>query len=323
MTHALTLAPQNTLSTAHPDIAGLVADWHAALTLLVSANDLSATSKATYINGMKRFTAWAAVANAAISDDTLREWKAALVADGYKPGSINTWLAGVRAFFAWAVGARRLAYNPAQGVKGAKRKGTSSKHKREALTDAEVLRVLASEDRHTTTGKRNTALIYLMAYTGARTVEIHRADLGDLKTDSGRLVLAVQGKGQTESDEVIVIAHPEAEAALYDWLAVRGDAPGPLFVGVGNRHHGRLSLRAIRGIVKDAYARAGVRGANKTTHSLRHTAITNAIRHGAPLQKAQAMARHANVATTMIYFHETDRVENPAEGFIQYTKDTK
>mgnify|MGYP001594548589 CR=1 FL=1 len=55
-----------------------------------------------------------------------------------------------------------------------------------------------------------------------------------------------------------------------------------------------------------------------TPHSLRHTAITKAVKRGAPVQKGQAMARHANISTTMIYYHETDRVENPAEEYIQY-----
>jgi len=97
-------------------------------------------------------------------------------------------------------------------------------------------------------------------------------------------------------------------------------ASGALFTSLSNRGRDeRLSLRAIRGIVKAAYKAAGVVGKNKTTHSLRHTAITTAVKRGAPVQKVQAMARHANISTTMIYYHETDRVENPAEEFIQYT----
>ncbi len=74
----------------------------------------------------------------------------------------------------------------------------------------------------------------------------------------------------------------------------------------------------MRQIVKHYYKLAGVRGERKTTHSLRHTAISSAVRHGAPVQKVRAMARHANIETTMIYYHEIDRIENPAEAFISY-----
>ena len=300
------------------DIRALVGDWHASLDLQVSAGELAETSAATYKRGMAQFLEWAE-RRETMTDETIREWKATLLADKYKPGAINTWLAGVRAFFAWAVGARRLLHNPAAAVKGAKRTGTSQAHKRSALTDAEVLRVLAAPDRETVQGKRDAAILYLMAYTAARQVEVHRADLTDLRTEAGRLVLAVTGKGRSEADELIVIAHPDAEATIHDWQSARGNEAGPLFVSLSNRaRNERLSLRAIRGIVKAAYKDAGVVGQNKTTHSLRHTAITTAVKRGAPIQKVQAMARHANISTTMIYYHETDRVENPAEEFIAY-----
>ena len=316
MTHPLTVAKPQAL-TPSADVNALVGEWRAALGRQVAAGELSETTRATYERGAGKFIAWAEAEGGPVNDDTIRAWKAALLAKGSKPGAVNTWLAGVRAFFAWAVGARRLAYNPAAAIKGAKRNGTSQKHKRAALTDAEVLRVLAAPDRETAEGKRNAAILYLMAYTAARSVELHRADLADLHTVGERLTLAVRGKGRAEADEVIVIT-AEAEAALRDWLAVRGDEAGPLFCGLGNRSRGRLSLRALRGIVKATFKAAGVVGKNKTTHSLRHTAITNAVKHGAPVQKAQSMARHANISTTMIYYHETDRVENPAEDYIHY-----
>ncbi|MBM4425359.1 MAG: hypothetical protein FJ030_18605 [Chloroflexi bacterium] len=146
---------------------------------------------------MARFLAWAE-RRGTVGDETIRQWKADLIAEGHKPGAINTWLAGVRAFFAWAVGARRLLHNPAAAVKGAKRTGTSKAHKRSALTDAEVLRVLAVPDRETPQGKRDAAMLYLMAYTGARQVELQRADITDLRTETGRMVLAVREKGREE-----------------------------------------------------------------------------------------------------------------------------
>jgi site-specific recombinase XerD len=304
--------------TEDEDVRELITEWHNALTFQVNAGELAQTTANTYRIGMGKFIAWVD-GRKSITDETIREWKADMIAKRFKAGAINTWLAGVRAFFAWAVGARRLLHNPAQDVKGAQRKGTSRKHKREVLTDKEILRVLAAPDVETMQGKRDAAILHLMAYTAARSVEIHRADLSDLRTEGGRMVLYVQGKGRTESDEVIVIANPDAEAAMHDWLGARGNKAGALFMSLSNRDMGeRLSLRAIRGIVKDTYKAAGVVGANKTTHSLRYTAITNAIKHGAPVQKAQAMARHANISTTMIYYHETDRVENPAEEFIKY-----
>jgi len=319
-TTSLTLARPQALAE-RADIRDLLSAWHAALDLRVSSGEMSDATRATYRAGMDRFVAWLDAHGAAeVSADTLREWLAGLRRKSFKPGAINTWLAGVRAFFAWGVGMYHLPYNPCEGVRGAQRIGTSRKHKRAALTDAEVRRVLAlpSDDD---AGQRDKSILAAMLYTAARTIELHRAELSDLRTEAGRLVLDVQGKGRGESDDVIVFAHPDAESAMHDWLAARGDKSGALFVSLSRRSSGaRLSLRAMRGIVKGYLRAAGVRGEGKTTHSLRHTAITSAVKHGAPVQKAQAMARHANISTTMIYYHETDRVENPAEAFIDYSK---
>ena len=172
-------------------------------------------------------------------------------------------------------------------------------------------------DTGTAQGKRDNAILSIMLYTAARGVELHRADLADLQTQGGRLVLFVQGKGHGEKDDFVVIAH--AESALRDWLGVRGNKQGPLFCSLSNRSAGeRLSLQAYRAMIKDYMRLAGVQG-NKSTHSLRHTAITKAISEGVPLHKvSKGLARHASMDTTMIYFHELDRLTDPAEDHINY-----
>jgi integrase/recombinase XerC len=314
-TTALTIAPLRAVES-QADLHELLTDWYAALDLRVRDGELSAASRRTYEEGAQRFMNWC-IGYATITDDVIREWLADMRGAGFKPATLNTWLAGLRAFFTWSVAAHRLPYNPADGIKGARRLD-SRKHKREALTSAEIRRVLAMPD-DSNVGKRDRAILHLMAYTGARTIEVHRANLEDLRTEGNRLVLNVQGKGREETDEVIVVTHPQAEAAIHDWLSVRGSKPGPLFTSLSPRSRGgRLALSTLRGLVKSYYKAAGVRGEHKSTHSLRHTAITNAIQHNAPIQKVRAMARHRSIDTTMIYVHETDRVTNPAEQFIDY-----
>jgi site-specific recombinase XerD len=157
-----------------------------------------------------------------------------------------------------------------------------------------------------------------MAYAALRQVEIHRANVEDLKIQNSRLVLWVQGKGLPDKDDFVVLS-PIAEKAIQGWLSIHPHGKGPLFVSFGNRNQGkRLSLRAIRQIVKERYIKAGVLDSTKTAHSLRHAAISTAIRNGASLTQVQAMARHSNIGTTMIYFHETGRLSEPAEDLIQY-----
>jgi site-specific recombinase XerD len=172
-------------------------------------------------------------------------------------------------------------------------------------------------------GVRDRAMLTLMAYCGLRTVEVQRANIGNLKTQSDRMLLEVQGKGRKEADEVVVIPVSQ-EHVIREWvshrLAMGNDNPeAPLFVSLSNRSRGsRLSPRSIRHIVKERFAQAGVVGDAKTTHSLRHSAITNAIRHGAKPLQVQSMARHSSFDTTLGYYHEEARTSDPAEDYVRY-----
>ena len=319
MTQSLMIATPQAIQTK-ADAYILADGWLKALDLAVASGDLALTTRDIYKLGFDKFVDFAA-SHRRIDANVLRLWIASLRKE-HKASAVNTWLAGVRAFFKWAMGEGLIPHDPAAGLRGAKRKGTMTKHSRDTLTDAEVLRVLAQPSPETDDGKRDRAYLYLRAYTGCRDVELHRADLADLQTRSGRLVLMVRGKGHAEADEFVVIK-TEAEGPLRDWLGARGDQPGALFTSFSDRSRGqRLSLRAIRRMVIRYYRLAGITEKTKTSHSLRHAAITNAIRHGAPVQKARSMARHADISTTMIYYHETDRVQNPAEEFVRYENET-
>ena len=50
-----------------------------------------------------------------------------------------------------------------------------------------------------------------------------------------------------------------------------------------------------------------------TAHSLRHTAVTLSLIGGASVEEAQAMTRHADISTTMVYAHHVNRLNNAAE----------
>ena len=62
----------------------------------------------------------------------------------------------------------------------------------------------------------------------------------------------------------------------------------------------------------------GLDDSRLTAHSLRHTAISLSIQGGASLQQAQAMARHSDSKTTLVYFHNLERISLGAEKFIQF-----
>lgn len=295
----------------------LLAEWHKYLDDKVDAGDLTDATRTTYKRGMTVFLRWLnQQAYLSPTPEVITKWRGDMRKRGRKPASINVWLSGVRAFFKWAKQKSYIDTNPVADIEGVRRK-SSKKHRRDALTDDEVKTLLQLPDVSTAAGRRDLAMLTLMLYTGARSIEVHRANVEDLVLKSGRLVLRIQGKGHSEADEVLVLSHPAVRQALETWRRDRKTIQGALFVSMSNRSEGeRLSLRSIRGIIR-GYLSQVVTG-YKTTHSLRHTAITKAIKNGAPIEKVRSMARHASIETTMIYFHEAERVEDPAEDFIDY-----
>ncbi len=299
----------------------LIEDW-----LADERGDLKAEPTITaYRKGIDIYKAWRV--KRGIQDEharasDIRDFRSYLTELGYAAQTVNLRLAAVRSFYRWAVNNDRLPYSPASEIRGATRH-KSTHHKRDALTPSEVKAVLATCDPSTPAGARDMAILILMAYCALRSIEVHRATIGDLKTSGDRLVLAVQGKGRDEPDDIVIIPRDQ-EHHIRTWLVYRTGLglrgpETPLFCGFSTRSHGGpLSLRTIRRIVTAHYEEAGVVGETKTTHSLRHSAITSAIRNGATPMQVQAMARHASFDTTLGYVAEVNRIDAPAEDLIKY-----
>lgn len=301
------------------DFADAVSLWHDALDLRTRTQELTKATANTYKKGLQKFTDWLQVHQvASISPDIIREWIAYMLERNQKR-SVNTWLSGVRAFFTWCMASHLTPYNPTATIKGASRKGETQMHRKKVLTNAEARRLLAMPNTTTAQGARDSAILHLFLFTAMRSVEIHRANLADWQTDGNQQVIYYQGKGHTEKDAKKVIMDHVADA-VQTWLSHRRNKPGALFTSLSDRSQGeRLSLRAIRHMVKSYMHRAGIDDESKTTHSLRHTAITNLIVNGGTAQQAQELAGHVSGATTGIYIHSVNRLQNPGERFIDYS----
>lgn len=237
-----------------------------------------------------------------------------LKATGHKPTTIQNYITAARLFFSWLEQAG-IYPNIAAHVKGAK---LDREHKKNYLTSRQVKAVLADIDRTTLQGKRDYAMLVLMVTGGLRTVEVERADIGDMQTLGDNTVLYIQGKGRDEKTEYVKLdAH--VEAAIRDYLKARGEAKpdAPLFASTSNNNRGkRMTTRAISGIAKAHMVEAGYNSDKLTAHSLRHTAVTLSLLAGQPLEEVQQFARHANISTTMIYNHALDKAKNGCSAAI-------
>ncbi|MDP9375205.1 MAG: tyrosine-type recombinase/integrase, partial [Chloroflexota bacterium] len=161
-------------------------------------------------------------------------------------------------------------------------------------------------------GVRDGALLALLYAGGLRRAEAAALDLADY--DPGEGAVRVRGKGNKERR---VYLTGGVTAALTDWLATRGPAPGPLFRPVNKARRvvpRRLSAQAIYAILQKRAGEVGL--AHLSPHDLRRTFVGDLLDAGADLSTVQGMAGHANIATTARYDRRGDVARKRAAGLL-------
>lgn len=234
--------------------------------------------------------------------------------ESHKPSTIQNYVIAVRLFFQWTETAG-IYPNIAAHIKGAK---ISRSHKKDYLTSAQLQAVLSQIERNTEQGRRDFAITALMITGGLRDIEISRANVEDLRTLGDNVVLYLQGKGRDERQDFVIVP-AKVETAIRASLADRKgvDGKSPLFISLSNNSRGqRISTRSVSGTIKTALKRAGYDSEKLTAHSLRHSAVTLAVLGGNSVQDVQQFARHADISTTMVYFHEQDKASNKCSNTI-------
>lgn len=236
---------------------------------------------------------------------------------GHSPATIQTYITVVKLFFRWT-SQERLYPNIADHIKGAK---IGREHKKDYLTADQVREVLSTVEQNTLQGMRDYAILVLMLTCGLRTIEVSRANIGDLRVLGDNTVLYIQGKGREGKSEYVKVPN-RVEKAIRAYLTLRGSTRDsePLFASTSNNSKGaRLSTRSISGIVKQALKNAGYNSSRLTAHSLRHTAVTLALLSGVDLAEVQNFARHKNITTTMIYNHAIEDEKNRCSNAVAET----
>jgi site-specific recombinase XerD len=175
------------------------------------------------------------------------------------------------------------------------------------ITADELNRLMKGPTGESLQALRDRAILELLFSTGLRVSELCslNADL-DLTRDE----FSVRGKG----DKVrVVFLSPAAKKTIAEYLKKRGDMSDALFVGYGRggksgkgKDAGRLTARSVERIVKHYAVKGGITR-KVTPHVIRHSFATDLLENGADLRSVQALLGHANIATTQVYTHVTDR----------------
>jgi site-specific recombinase XerD len=181
----------------------------------------------------------------------------------------------------------------------------------------EISALLATCDQ-TAGGIRDAAIISLLYAGGLRRAELVGLDLADYDQAAG--TLRVSGKGGKVRLVPVVNG---AAAALADWLTVRGDKAGALFLGTGNRQRGRrLTTQAIYNLLTARAAAAGIKPVSP--HDMRRTFVGELLDRGADISTVQKLAGHASVTTTARYDRRGEQVKRKAAELLHvpYTRRT-
>lgn len=150
---------------------------------------------------------------------------------------------------------------------------------------------------------RDAAILELFFSTGLRLAELCslNRDL-DLSKDE----FSIRGKGEKVR---VVFLSPSAKDAIRAYLEKRTDMEEPLFIQLSRRkgENGmRLTPRSIERMVKHYAIKAGI-SRKVTPHVLRHSFATDLLENGADIRSVQVMLGHANIQTTQVYTHVTDK----------------
>ena len=167
-----------------------------------------------------------------------------------------------------------------------------------SLPPEQVESVLASCDRNTAVGRRDHAVLLLLARLGLRGGEVATLTLEDIDWEKG--LVTVSGKGQRQ--ETLPLPE-EVGRAVTDYLRDGRPPCGTrrVFVRAVAPHRGFSSTMAVCDIVRRALARAGIDAPLKGAHLLRRSLACGMLKNGASLEEIGQILRHRHPETTQIY----------------------
>jgi site-specific recombinase XerD len=265
-----------------------------------------------YETYLDRFFAQAKISSTEdITDDRVREFRLFLnrqsAGNNRQTGATlskktqNYYLIALRSF---------LKYMARQGIKTlpAERIELAKTPERvlDLITPKELRRLMDASDGTDLKSLRDRAILEMLFSTGLRVSELAALtnDI-DFSVDE----FSIRGKGGKVR---VVFISPDARNAVMNYMKNRKDMDEALFVKVDEEGRGRkgktsaLTRRTIERIVKHYAIKAGI-SKKVTPHVIRHCFATGLLSNGADIRSVQVMLGHANIATTQVYTHVTDK----------------
>ena len=276
-----------------------IADWRVLVALFISSQDVKESSRSLYSRTLSQFFLWVESSQRDLNTlqrSDILEYKDSLLSSGLSALTISSYLVVVRKFYEWSESIKAYP-NIAKGIKTPRRKQA---FKKQHLTENKSKELL---DYYREKSLRDYAIVNLLLRTGLRTIEVVRADVGDITFKGERRVLRIWGKGHTEKDSFVVLTD-KTYLPIKEYLDTRKGvkAGDPLFTSNSRQNRGeRLTTRTISEICKEGLKGIGLDGREFTAHSLRHTTAVHILKQGGEITDVQRVLRHTSPVTSQIY----------------------
>jgi site-specific recombinase XerD len=166
------------------------------------------------------------------------------------------------------------------------------------LPSEDIERVLEACDRRSACGRRDYAILSLLARIGLRAGEVVALDLGDIRWETGQI--SICGKGSHRKRFPLPSDVGKAIAAYLKNGRPHCDSRR-VFVRSFAPYRGLARSVCVDAVVSRALRRAGLNPPLKGAHLFRHSLATSMLRHGATLTEIGQILHHANPDTTSIY----------------------
>ncbi|HEY3541312.1 MAG TPA: tyrosine recombinase [Gaiellaceae bacterium] len=268
--------------------------------LAVSAARLAPRTIDAYRRDLAHFADRIGERPADATTQQLQAYVAQMRADGLAATTIARRIAAIRSFFRHQVLIGAMRENPAAELELPRRRRALPK----TLSPGEVERLIDAATGVTPRALRDQALVEVLYGGGLRVSEAVGLDRGSIDLEN-RLVRTI-GKGSKE--RIVPLGRPAVEA-LTRYLS-RGRPH------LDRRHRPELFLNAQGGpltragaflILRKLAEKAGLEPERVHPHLLRHSFATHLLEGGADLRSVQEMLGHADLSTTELYTHVSDR----------------
>lgn len=211
---------------------------------------------------------------------------------GYSSSTAQSTVALVRSLLSWAAENGWVSTELPSGILTARRIRSDPP---KGLSTREVTALKNAIDPHSRTGKRDLAVIVMLARLGVRAGEVAGLTLEDINWQEP--ALRVVGKG----GRILILPIPvDVGETLVDYLRVRTAEPGERAVFIRSLPPFKALNRV--GITEIVYKHARIAGLTGIyAHRLRHTAATQILAKGGNLREVQELLGHSSLASSLTY----------------------